>query len=36
MAADEYLYAILRREAVDTTLKSPARGVQAVLQPLGR
>jgi uncharacterized protein (UPF0297 family) len=34
MTADEYLYAILRREAVDTSATSPVRGVQAVLQPL--
>ena len=34
MTADEYLYTILRREAVDTSATSPVRGVQAVLQPL--
>ena len=34
MTADEYLYAILRREAVDTSATSPVRGVQAILQPI--
>jgi hypothetical protein len=34
MTADEYLYAILRRDAVDTSATSPVRGVQAVLQPV--
>jgi Nucleotidyltransferase domain len=34
MTADEYLYSILHREAVDTSATSPIRGVQAVLQPI--
>jgi hypothetical protein len=33
MTADEYLYAILRREAVDTSATSPVRDVQTVLRP---
>lgn len=33
MTPDEYLNSILRREAVDTGIYSPARGVQAQLQP---
>lgn len=34
MTADEYLQAILRREAVDTGILSPVRGVQAVIHPI--
>src|SRR5271156_6496334 len=34
MTADEYLYAILRREAVDTSVTSPVRDVQTILQPV--
>src|SRR5690349_16192568 len=34
MTPDQYLYAILQREAVDTSASSPVRGVQAVLQPI--
>ncbi len=33
MTADEYLQTILRREAVDTGLSSPVRGVQAQIEP---
>jgi nucleotidyltransferase-like protein len=33
MSADQYLYGILQREAVDTGLFSPVRGVQGVLTP---
>lgn len=34
MTADAYLQAILQREAVDTGLFSPVRGVQGTLQPI--
>lgn len=34
MTADEYLQAILAREAVDTGIFSPVRGVQTTLQPV--
>lgn len=34
MTADEYLQNILAREAVDTGMYSPVRGVQATLQPI--
>jgi hypothetical protein len=34
MSSDTYLQTILAREAVDTSLTSPVRGVQAVLQPI--
>jgi tRNA nucleotidyltransferase (CCA-adding enzyme) len=34
MSPDEYLHAILTREAVDTGPFSPVRGVQAVLYPI--
>ncbi|MBN8658768.1 MAG: nucleotidyltransferase [Candidatus Obscuribacter phosphatis] len=33
MTADEYLYQILRREAVDTSSTSPVRSVQSIIQP---
>jgi hypothetical protein len=33
MTADQYLYSILAREAVDNSATSPVRGVQAMLQP---
>jgi tRNA nucleotidyltransferase (CCA-adding enzyme) len=33
MSADQYLYGILQREAVDTGLFSPVRGAQGVLTP---
>ena len=33
MTADEYLQTILQREAVDTGIYSPVRGVQSQLQP---
>jgi hypothetical protein len=36
MSADEYLQAILRREAVDTGPYSPVRGVQTVVLPIVR
>jgi tRNA nucleotidyltransferase (CCA-adding enzyme) len=36
MTADEYLHAILNREAVDTGPYSPVRGVQTTLQPIIR
>ncbi len=36
MTADEYLQGILNREAVDTGLFSPVRGVQAVIDPIVR
>ena len=34
MTADSYLQTILAREAVNTSLTSPVRGVQAILQPI--
>jgi hypothetical protein len=34
MTADAYLQTILAREAVNTSLTSPVRGVQAILQPI--
>jgi len=34
MTADAYLQAILLREAVDTGINSPVRGVQAVIYPI--
>jgi len=34
MSADAYLQRILQREAVDTGLDSPVRGVQATIQPI--
>jgi len=34
MSADEYLQRILQREAVDTGLYSPVRGVQTTIQPI--
>jgi hypothetical protein len=34
MAADNYLQGILNREAVDTSLMSPVRSVQAILYPI--
>lgn len=34
MTADEYLRAILQREAVNTTLLSPVRNVQAEIEPI--
>jgi len=34
MAADQYLYGILAREAVDTGPLSPVRGVQRVINPI--
>lgn len=34
MSADEYLFRILAREAVDTGISSPVRGVQTILQPI--
>lgn len=34
MTADEYLHNILRREAVDTGISSPVRGVQTVIHPI--
>lgn len=34
MSPDEYLQNILVREAVDTGVHSPVRGVQATLQPI--
>ena len=34
MRADEYLQRILQREAVDTGLYSPVRGVQTTIQPI--
>jgi hypothetical protein len=34
MTGDEYLYNILRREAVDTSASSPVRTVQATLMPV--
>jgi Nucleotidyltransferase domain len=34
MTADQYLYGILAREAVDTGPQSPARGVQSVIYPI--
>ncbi len=34
LMVDEYLHAILRREAVDTGILSPVRGVQAVVHPI--
>ena len=33
MSADAYLQQILNREAVDTGIFSPVRGVQATLEP---
>lgn len=36
MSADAYLHGILNREAVDTGIFSPVRGVQAVLEPVIR
>ena len=34
LTADHYLQAILQREAVDTSLLSPVRGVEAILHPV--
>jgi len=36
VTADEYLHAILRREAVDTGILSPVRGVQGDIEPIVR
>jgi tRNA nucleotidyltransferase (CCA-adding enzyme) len=36
VTADEYLFAILRREAVNTGTNSPVRGVQTVIDPIVR
>ena len=33
MSADAYLQQILNREAVDTEIFSPVRGVRAILEP---